>query len=388
MKNQKTKTDPKAKADTLADMLEPMTVAMRLEAASNAEGLTVEDVLRFPELRAKYVLTDATPEDVAEAKRLSRKLFEELVRRHGLNNRMRPSTVVAPVPVPVSTEKKTMASFTINKKDLVGLLVSLGYKLAAKWPEKRLLETVRDKIADHEDGEDCSDPALLKKLIKAVGKGVEIILDTEAPEDEPEAKPAKKGSKAKPAPEPEAEDDESDDDESDDDESDDDESDDDESDDDEPEAKPAKKGSKAKPAPEPEAEDDHEGLPTKPKKNASKAKPGAKKGAKADSEDDEEVVPLKPKKDASKAKPGAKKGASKDSDKKPGVIATIFAIVQKATASKPMSREDVFAALVDAFPERDADALKSTVQTQLPSRISKERNVQIEKNEKGYWIVK
>jgi hypothetical protein len=97
---------------------------------------------------------------------------------------------------------------------------------------------------------------------------------------------------------------------------------------------------------------------------------------------------LKPKKDASKAKPGAKKGASKDSDKKPGVIATIFAIVQKATASKPMSREDVFAALVDAFPERDADALKSTVQTQLPSRISKERNVQIEKNEKGYWIVK
>ena len=377
MKNQKTKTNPKAKADTLADMLEPMTLAMRLQAASNAEGLTVEDVLRFPELRAKYVLTDATPEDVAEAKRLSRKLFEELVRRHGLNNRMRPSTVVAPVPVPVpvSTEKKTMASFTINKKDLVGLLVSLGYKLAAKWPEKRLLETVRDKIADHEDGEDCSDPALLKKLIKAVGKGVEIILDAEAPEDEPEAKPAKKGPKAKPAPEPEAEDDESDDDESDDDESDDD-----ESDDDEPEAKPAKKGPKAKPAPEPEAEDDHEGLPTKPKRNASKAKPGAKKGSKAkpeDDESDEEVVPLKP-----------KKGASKDSDKKPGVIATIFTIVQKATASKPMSREDVFAALVDAFPERDADALKSTVQTQLPSRISKERNVQIEKNEKGYWIVK
>lgn len=83
MKTQKTKTNPKAKADTLADKLEPMTTAMRLEAAANAEGLTVADVLRFPDLRIKYKISNATQEDVAEANRLSRKLYEEIVRKHG-----------------------------------------------------------------------------------------------------------------------------------------------------------------------------------------------------------------------------------------------------------------------------------------------------------------
>lgn len=364
MKTKKTKTNPQANADTLAEKLRPMSLVMRLVTAADLEGLTIADILRFPDLVSKYLLAEATAEDVAEASKTSRRQFEELVRNFELNRKRSQEGATVPIPVSVSgsTEDISMASFTVEKTALVGLLVSLGYKLAAKWPEKRLLETVRDKMGEHEEGEDCSDPGLLKKLIKAVNKEVEVVLSSSAAESEEEAaeepKPAKKAKaskKAQEAPEEEGEE----------------------------EPKPAKKSaSKAKPAPveEDEYEDEDE--------------EGAEDEGEGDDDDEadaeEDKVPLKPKKGAKPAKgaKGAKKAAKSTEPKKPGVIATIFEIVQTATAKKPLSRDDIFAKLVDAFPDRDADALKSTVQTQVPSRIAKERGVTIEKNEKGYWIAK
>ncbi len=55
-----------------------------------------------------------------------------------------------------------------------------------------------------------------------------------------------------------------------------------------------------------------------------------------------------------------------------GVIATIVNCIEKA-GKKGISKEEILAVLVEAFPDRPADSMKNTINVQVPNRITKER---------------
>ena len=83
-------------------------------------------------------------------------------------------------------------------------------------------------------------------------------------------------------------------------------------------------------------------------------------------------------KKVSKKKPTAKKG--------PGVIATIIDCLKKAKKSSPVSKDDILEVLVETFPERTADAMLKTINTQVPGRLKSEKGLNIIKVDGGYYI--
>jgi hypothetical protein len=70
----------------------------------------------------------------------------------------------------------------------------------------------------------------------------------------------------------------------------------------------------------------------------------------------------------------------------PGVIASIVEFLSAASATRPLTKKDIHARLVRRFPERNADSMWTTINIQVPSRLLVDRNVRVEKNDKGYWI--
>lgn len=76
----------------------------------------------------------------------------------------------------------------------------------------------------------------------------------------------------------------------------------------------------------------------------------------------------------------------KSEAKGPGVIATIFTLVTNSPKTG-ISKADILAKLVELFPDRSAESMQRTVNVQLPSRMSKERGVKIEKLETGNFVV-
>lgn len=92
------------------------------------------------------------------------------------------------------------------------------------------------------------------------------------------------------------------------------------------------------------------------------------------------------------AKPaaGAKKEGSrrkkKDSEPKqtkPGVIASILAMLK----SGPHSKDEILDKLKVQFPDRNEKSMKSTINVQIPSRMAKEKNVTINKNDSGQYFI-
>lgn len=81
---------------------------------------------------------------------------------------------------------------------------------------------------------------------------------------------------------------------------------------------------------------------------------------------------------STKAAPKKKKG-------EPGVFDRIAEALQKATAKKPVTKDDVLAHLVKYFPDREEDKMKVTVNAQIPTRIQSSRGITVHKNENGYW---
>lgn len=79
-----------------------------------------------------------------------------------------------------------------------------------------------------------------------------------------------------------------------------------------------------------------------------------------------------------------KKG-SKES-KGPGVIATIFSLVQGA-GKKGISKDQIYDKLVELFPDRAGEGMKKTIAVQLPGRMSKEKKVNIVKLETGAFAL-
>lgn len=108
-----------------------------------------------------------------------------------------------------------------------------------------------------------------------------------------------------------------------------------------------------------------------------------------------EIIPVEPVVDASvgsvKApKNPAAKTVKNDTPKKPGVITSILDIIKKG----PQTKESIIDKLVFLFPEREAKAMKKTVNAQLgtkqPNRMEQEKNVfmiiKTEKNITTYEI--
>lgn len=85
-------------------------------------------------------------------------------------------------------------------------------------------------------------------------------------------------------------------------------------------------------------------------------------------------------------KPAVKKASKADKEKKPGVISTILETLQAASAKKPVSKEDIVKKLVAAFPDRDEDGMRKTVNVQVPTRLGSDKGVTVQKNEAGYWV--
>lgn len=69
--------------------------------------------------------------------------------------------------------------------------------------------------------------------------------------------------------------------------------------------------------------------------------------------------------------------------KGPGVIATIAELIK----AKPMTKEQIVAALAKKFPDRDAESMAKTVNVQLGGRLAAEKNLKI-KNEDGKYSAK
>jgi hypothetical protein len=83
-------------------------------------------------------------------------------------------------------------------------------------------------------------------------------------------------------------------------------------------------------------------------------------------EEEEAEKPKKSSKKAGKAQPAKAKAEKKEpSEKKPGVIAR----------------------LAKQFPEREEESMQKTINAQVPGRLRKEKDMNIDKNDKGYFLV-
>lgn len=107
--------------------------------------------------------------------------------------------------------------------------------------------------------------------------------------------------------------------------------------------------------------------PTKPAKEEKPAK-GAKK------------------KDEKPAKGKATKEKKEKAPKKPGVIATMIECLRAANSKKPTTKDAILKILVKKFPDREERAMKSTLNSQIPSGLKAEKNLIVKSNDKGYWL--
>lgn len=119
---------------------------------------------------------------------------------------------------------------------------------------------------------------------------------------------------------------------------------------------------------------DEEKVSKKDKKKKGK-KDKKKKGKK---EKAEEAAPEK----GSVKDKGEKPEASKKAPKGPGIIATIVECVEGASKKKGISKDEILKVLTKRFPEKEPDSMKSTINVQVPNRITRER-FKVEKTKDG-----
>lgn len=132
-----------------------------------------------------------------------------------------------------------------------------------------------------------------------------------------------------------------------------------------------------------ESEEDEKPAKADKKAKAEDKPAKSSKKAKADEDDDDEDEDKEDEKPAKKDKK-----ADKKADKKPkgeGVIGVIAKILLAASEKKPVTKDAIVEKLTDKFEDRDPDSMRGTVNVQVPSRISKERDITVHKNDKGYW---
>jgi len=70
---------------------------------------------------------------------------------------------------------------------------------------------------------------------------------------------------------------------------------------------------------------------------------------------------------------------------RPGVIATLITLLRSASKKAPMTKEQLLAGMVKAFPDRQPQAMKSTISSQVPNAMLKEKGLQCLTDGKGGW---
>jgi hypothetical protein len=111
-------------------------------------------------------------------------------------------------------------------------------------------------------------------------------------------------------------------------------------------------------------------------------------------EEEKEDKKKKTKKDSAAApsSKGKDKGKSDKEEKKKrktsggGVIATIIEILKTTSAKKPLSKDEIVQRLAKKFPDREESSMASTVLTQCGGKLKKYKDVDVKKNEKGYYL--
>lgn len=105
-----------------------------------------------------------------------------------------------------------------------------------------------------------------------------------------------------------------------------------------------------------------------------------------DEEDDDVEAPAKKKAGKKDAKPA--KGAVKSAggDGKPGIIDSIVEFLETATAEKPLTKDKIHDRLVKRFKDRNSESMWTTVNLQVPNKLRTDKGLNVQKNEKGYYI--
>lgn len=105
-------------------------------------------------------------------------------------------------------------------------------------------------------------------------------------------------------------------------------------------------------------------------------------------DNDNETKPAKGEGKKGKAKAGGKTGRQGRAGKNgaPGIIESIIEFLRTGTSGRPLTKDEVLKRLTKRFPDRSADAMKTTISIQIPSRIKSDRGIVVRKNENGYWI--
>lgn len=214
-----------------------------------------------------------------------------------------------------------------SRSSVVAVFVGLGFADASKWSKERLMNRVIKLPETATDNESIGDTELdnvLDELIASVkdGDSIEIVDDTKK-----DAKPTKE-KKAKASKGPKVVDEE-----------------------------------KAEEAEEEAAVEQEEEVEA-PKETKGK---GKSKGAAA------------PKKTTPKPKK-----AKDPTGKRPGVISEIISILTTANSKRCVTIDDIVGKLMEKFPDRAEDGMRSTVKTQVKYRLPKTHDLH-EKDGK-YWI--
>lgn len=69
-----------------------------------------------------------------------------------------------------------------------------------------------------------------------------------------------------------------------------------------------------------------------------------------------------------------------------GVIATIIELLTAASAKNPLTKQALCDELAERFPDREPRAMMRTINCQVPSRLRSDKEIEVQKNDKGYWI--
>lgn len=294
---------------------------------------------------------------------------------------------------------KAKKALTVSKADGVAIFKALGFaaKAVDGWSDDMLLKKLNKLPQLIDDGKKLKDKKLDKLLQEIVahvedGGAVELAAGKAGKKDKAAA-PAKgkaKGKGKKAAADEDDEDDDSDDDEEEDadDEDDDDSDSDDEEDGDDDEDGDDSDDDEEDDEEESEDEDDSDddGDEDADDEDEDESDEEDEDDSEDDEDDEEDDVPAtkKKSKDKGKGKGGKDDGAAK----KPGVIQAIINCLEGATEDKPVSKKSILKVLVKKFKDREESAMQTTINVQLPNRLKTEKGLNIQKNEKGYWIAK
>lgn len=83
-----------------------------------------------------------------------------------------------------------------------------------------------------------------------------------------------------------------------------------------------------------------------------------------------------------------KKKASvrKSKDGAPGKIETIISLLKKASKSNPITKEEILDEMVKVFGKEDREKMKKTISLQVPTFLRSMKQLDVQKNDEGYWI--